>query len=172
MIRRHLAASVAAVAVALAVAPVHAEPADYANPDVEGSLADHRNLLAAAESDLASAGSHVTLNTCRASADRPRAHPSTTSPTGMEIRAQVYLFCPVGTGSATFALQRVRWSGWQTLTALTLSGATATGTLSTPCRAGTWMYRVAGSQGTHRFHTPSTRETCAYPMDPFSIDAG
>lgn len=155
-------------------AHANGDPVTYSNPNVEGSLLDYTNMQRAAMSDSAAVSVGVNQNGCVAVAERPQLQASPGSPTGMLVKSQVALTCQgLAAGSNTYRIERIRWDENQSLASVALSappaGGTATQSLTTPCRAGTWYYRVRVS-GTHNFHTTSARFTCASTTSLFAID--
>lgn len=168
------AATLAALALTVAPAQASGEPADWANPDVEGSLLDTRNLRSASMSDVTGISVSVNTNGCVAVAERPQLQPAPSSSTGMIVKSQIALTCQGLSGARdTFVLQRVRWDWFQPLAsqvlAVNAAGGNAAQTITANCPAGTWSYRVAVT-GTHTFHTSSARYTCVRSTDVFFID--
>jgi hypothetical protein len=164
--RYRTALAAACAAIALAGGTAHADPIGFFDPNTEGSVSDTQNVLGVVDSDLTATDFAIQAG-CASHATKPAERPDTNSSTGRDIYSRVSIVCSGGTMSDTWKLQRHRWYGWQTLTSVSASNASAfSGDLATSCRAGTWSYRVEANN----YHTTSYRTTCNNRNDVFFID--
>jgi len=158
----------------LAAVPAYAAPADFVDPNTEGSVTDSENMKQGALSDTTGIQVNVHPNGCVASVERPQTQASTASPTGLVLKSQLFVTCALlATATDTVRIERARWSGWEGLGSPVSMTAypqgVATQSAVTPCKAGSWTYRTAVT-GTHSFHSPSARFTCVQQTDLFFID--
>lgn len=174
--------TVAAAGLALALtgaatpASAGSDPLRTVDLGTEGSTVDLTNFMASKMSDVTSANASYTAG-CVSVVQKPQLTADFTSPTGTKVFSHFAFSCAgISGGRNTYAIQRARWTGWQSLPpVMTVSvqgeGGLTEGSVGTPCRAGTWFYRAAVT-GTNFHHSDSTEATCFDESDLFYIDQG